>query len=330
MRKSIGWGIVGTGAVARSFAAALAATPDAARIAVASGKLDNARRFSRELGFARAHDDFAALAADRDVDIVYVASATRLHREHCLTALAGGKAVLCEKPFTGSLAQAEEVVAAARAAGLFCMEAMWLRFNTVIGELRTVLREGGIGEVAGATLSLGYAKAPGSLGVPADMRGATRVFGCYGLSLAADLFGPAESCRTIARRDGAGVDTDIAMLIGHRYSTTLIDASVSATRSNRLEIAGRDGIAIIPANLIDPATLEIRRHDRGRLGAMLGDLTLPLRERLPAARRKRHSGFRGEIAEAMRCLRAGLSESPAMPLDQTLAVQRLMAAVNEV
>ena len=324
----LGWGVIGTGAVATQFARALAAVPGARRRAVASGRAERARAFARAQGFAAAHGDIAALLANPAVDIVYIASPTRLHREHALAAIAAGKAVLCEKPFGVSAADAEAIAAAARAAGVFCMEAMWLRFSDTVAALRAAIGRGAIGRAAAAAVSVGYAKPADSLGGPGDARGALPVFGCYALSLAIDLFGPAGEVRALMRRDGAGVETDVRAVIGFGGVTVTIDASVSATRANRLEVVGAQGIATIPANLIDPTLLVVRRTGAGGAGAAIADALLPVRARMPAARRRRGSGMRGEIGEAMRCVNAGLTESPRMPLADTIAVHRLLERIR--
>ena len=76
---------------------------------------------------APAYAGYEALASDPEVDAVYVATPNPSHAAHCELALAHGKAVLCEKPFTTSAKEAQAVIDAARRAQVFCMEAMWMR-----------------------------------------------------------------------------------------------------------------------------------------------------------------------------------------------------------
>jgi predicted dehydrogenase len=171
MSETIGWGVVGTGAVARDFSKALASTPGARLATVTSRDPARAKAFATELGFSAARADVQALCADPSVDVVYVASPTALHKEHSLTAIAAGKAVVCEKPFTTSAGDAAEVVTAAREAGVFCMEGMWLRFNTVVLGLKEQVSSGAFGPVSSAAFSIGHAKDAASLGRPEDARG---------------------------------------------------------------------------------------------------------------------------------------------------------------
>src|SRR3954470_8126978 len=178
MSATIGWGVVGTGTVARDFSRALASTPGARLAAVTSRDPQRAQAFATELGFAAAHDDVQSLSVDPSVDLVYVASPTALHKEHALTAIAAGKGVVCEKPFTTSAGEAAEGVAAARQAHVFWMEGMWLRFNTIVLELKEKVSAGSLGPISSATVTIGHAKAADALGRPEDARGAVRTFGC--------------------------------------------------------------------------------------------------------------------------------------------------------
>ena len=129
MQQSIRWGILATGKIAHSFARDLVQVPGATLAAVGSRSLASARAFAEtfagEHGPAVAHGSYAELAADPDVDVVYIASPHALHLEHARLVLEAGKHVLCEKPLTLNVAEAEEMVALARAADRFLREALW-------------------------------------------------------------------------------------------------------------------------------------------------------------------------------------------------------------
>ena len=100
------WGIIGLGSIARKFAEGLKSVPGAELAAVGSRSQEKADKFGEEFGATRRHGSYEALAADPDVDAVYVASPHPMHKEHALLCLNGGKAVLCEKPFTINAAEA--------------------------------------------------------------------------------------------------------------------------------------------------------------------------------------------------------------------------------
>ena len=145
----IRWGILGPGGIAHTFAAAVNAYTRAQLVAVGSRNKDRAERFATQHGIPTTHVGYEALVEDPQVDAVYVASPHSEHREHALLAIAAGKHVLVEKAFTRNAAEAQEIVDAARAAGVFCMEAMWTRFLPHVVALRSVLARGDIGTVVG-------------------------------------------------------------------------------------------------------------------------------------------------------------------------------------
>ena len=153
-QRAIRWGILGTGHAARHFAEGLRELAGASLVAVASRTPGRAREFAARAGMPRSHDGYEGVARDPEVDVVYVASPNDRHRGDCLLCLDAGKPVLCEKPFALNAAEAEEIATAARERGLFCMEAMWMRFLPLVRELDVLLEA--IGEVRLLEARLGH------------------------------------------------------------------------------------------------------------------------------------------------------------------------------
>ena len=146
MPDKIRWGIIGTGAISTKFATGLSVIPEAELVAVGSRSLESANEFGDKFDVPRRYASYEALAADPEIDVVYIGTPHPFHKENSLLCLEAGKAVLCEKPFTLSAAEAEEVVALARSKKLFLMEAMWTRFIPLVVKVRQMLAEGVIGE----------------------------------------------------------------------------------------------------------------------------------------------------------------------------------------
>ena len=144
--QPIRWGILGTGGIAQKFAEGLAVLDDAELIAVGSRSAATAETFGARYNIPHRHASYAALASDPDVDVIYISTPHPKHKEDSCCAC-GGKAVLCEKPFTINAGEAAEVIAFARAQHLFLMEAMWIRFLPLMVRLRELLSDGTIGEV---------------------------------------------------------------------------------------------------------------------------------------------------------------------------------------
>ncbi len=203
------WGILGTGGIAHAFAADLVHTDTGEIVAVGSRSQEGADRFGEQYGIGRRHGSYEALAADPDVDAIYVATPHPFHHENTLLALGAGKHVLVEKAFTMNAAQALELVAAARARGLFLMEAMWTRFLPHVVEIRRLLAEGALGRVVTVMADHGqwFAFDPSSrLFAPELGGGALLDLGVYPVSFASMVLGTPTRIEAHrgTRADGSG------------------------------------------------------------------------------------------------------------------------------
>ena len=138
------WGILAPGGIANTFVEALHRFTRQRAVAVGSRSLDRAQAFADRHGIERAHTSYEQLVAD-DIDAVYIASPHSHHREHALLAIAAGKHVLVEKAFTRTASEAQDVVDAARAAGVTAVEAMWTRFLPTTDIVRQLLADGALG-----------------------------------------------------------------------------------------------------------------------------------------------------------------------------------------
>ena len=147
IRFPLRWGIISASAIASDWIKSLQDVPGASVVAVAARDEARATAYAEAHGIPRAYGSYDALCNDPEVDIVYIASKTWDHHRDLLTAIAAGKHVLCEKPFTDTAAQAQEVYAAADQAGVFCQEGMWLRFFPAVEHARAVLARGDIGDL---------------------------------------------------------------------------------------------------------------------------------------------------------------------------------------
>jgi len=342
--------MLGTSLIARRFAEDLGAVPMADLVAVASRSLGRARGFASRVGGARAYGSYGELARDPAVDVVYVATPEARHRDDCVMCLEAGKAVLCEKPFTVTADQARQVVAAARARKLFCMEAMWMRFVPVMAELKRVVDAGCIGSVNYLLADFAY---------PTEIQPSHRLFnaalgggalldrGVYPLSLAFWLLGRPVEVMSRSQLGQTGVDEICAILLsfsGDRFA--MLSASLRGHGANEAVIVGSEGRIRVHSPLCRPDKLTIEREPILRLRQepqVRNSLALRAARRAVRAARgwlpcckcdsrivrlpaKRH-GLRYEAMEVMQCLGAGRLESSTMPLDETVA---LMETIDQI
>ncbi len=162
-------------------------------MAVAARDPERARAYAGKHGIPRVHPTYEALLADPTIDAVYNPLPNGLHAEWTLKALAAGKHVLCEKPFTSNADQAREVAAAATAAGLVVMEAFHYRYHPLAERMRSIAHSGVLGEITEVRTALCF-----PLPRFSDIRyrfdlggGAMMDAGCYALH-ALRLLGPGE------------------------------------------------------------------------------------------------------------------------------------------
>ncbi|GAB5374383.1 MAG: Gfo/Idh/MocA family oxidoreductase [Acuticoccus sp.] len=149
---TLGLGLIGTGFMGKAHALAYRAAravfgdlPPVRLAVLCDTPADRAGTMAREFGFAAATADWRALVADPAVDIVAITTPNALHREMALAAIAAGKHVHCEKPLALTLAEAEEMEAAARAAGVRTIVGYNYIHNPAITHARALIAAGRIG-----------------------------------------------------------------------------------------------------------------------------------------------------------------------------------------
>ena len=342
MSERLRWGIAGAGWIARQFAADLALS-DSGRVTRVCARTFESAKAMAGLHGAEIAEDVRALAAADDVDVVYVATPVALHYRHAMTVLAEGTPLLCEKPFARTAEEGRAVVEVARAGNVFCMEAMWTRFLPTIREMRHRVRTGALGPISQFSADLGfpYAETPGtaSITAPDQGGGALHDLGIYGVSMAHDLLGPPIEIQAEAIRSASGSLRDVVMLLRHETQTgtalSTVQASHSTLLPNRLMVAGPAGRIIVDAPFI---TGRSARHlqvsparDRpappSRMARTIGSSVLRniLRHALGREGKSFRHGFAGvglrfQAEEVARCLADGKTESPVMPLEQTVEI----------
>ena len=141
------WGLLAAGAIARAFATGLQQTNSGEVVAVAARNGEDANNFANKFDIPRAHEGYDALIADPSVDAIYLSTPHNHHAEWAIKAANAGKHILCEKPITVNLADADSVINAARGNRITFMEAFMYRTHPQMGTLRDLITSGEIGEV---------------------------------------------------------------------------------------------------------------------------------------------------------------------------------------
>jgi predicted dehydrogenase len=313
----IRWGIAATGGIARQFAGGLGQLPDAAIAAVGSRSIDRAAEFAAQVGASRAHGSYEDLAADDDVDVVYVASPHSRHEADTLLFLEAGRHVLCEKPLALNRAQAERMAAAARERGLFLMEAMWSRFLPAWRLVQETVAEGRIGEPLLVEADLGFRRQIDPAHRLFDRAlggGATLDLGVYPVSFASFLLGSPDAVAAQGHIGETGVDEQVAAVLHHDGGgLAVVKGAIRAWLGSTARVTGSDGWVRLPAMMHHPAHVDISSSDGTR-------------ERIEAP--IEGEGLRFQAVEVHRCVREGLTQSPVMPLDETCAIAGTLDAIR--
>lgn len=308
------WGILATGGIAHAFARDLRLAGRGVT-AVGSRRPDAAAAFAAEFDIPRALD-YAQLAADPDVDIVYIATPHPSHAENALLCLEHGKHVLVEKPFTLTGAEAAEVRDAAAARGLLAMEAMWTRYLPHMARVRELATSGALGEIRLVTadhtqsLSTDPAHRLNDLSLGG---GALLDLAIYPLSFAWDLLGAPTDVVARARLGETGADTEVATIMTHAdgaMSTTM--SSSRAVGPDTAHVVGTDARIDIDRVWYTPTSFRLTSVD----GTVLEEYVSHVE-----GRGMQFQAFAAEAAVAT-------GVPPLLPVDESVAIMATLDAIR--
>jgi predicted dehydrogenase len=350
--KPVRWAFWGCGAMARSFAIDLLATRGSVLASVASRTPERAQRFANDFGGATVRANLAALIEDADVDVVYVSTPPATHLDDSLAVLSAGKGLLCEKPLAMDARQAEQIADAARRSGVFCMEAMWMRFVPVIQAARQLVSEGAIGAPQFMTANFSYQEAGERLRYlcdPAKGAGSLLDRGVYPLHLALAVLGPASVAGASFRKSHGGMDAQASFILQHASGAqSQLVSSFLATGTNDAIISGDAGLIHIRAPFYKAERLMLYPRKAAGAGSQGGKSSTSRKPVNAVVRRiGRHirpfvdslrsrtiskpfpgSGYQFEIGEVASCIREGRTQSNVVPLQESVEVMRLVDGIR--
>ena len=295
----VNWGISSTGNIAAQFADAFSNAEGGQLVAVGSRTQEGADQFAEEHQIPRAHGSNADLAADPDVDIVYVASVQPGHVHDTVLFLEAGKHVLVEKPIALNVAEVDRMTAAAQANDRFLMEAMWMRFNPAHLQAIKRINDGAIGEVRRIHADFSFA-----MPYDPDHRlwnldtggGALLDLGVYPLTFAWWILCEPASITAAGLVAESGVDAETTLLCSwSNGATATLTCGIDVPGTLTARIEGTGGFVEFPA----PA------HATDTVIVQSGTEREEIKESAPS--------LHYQVTEVHRCLAAGELQSPQMP-----------------
>ena len=305
--KALRWGVLSTGVIARNFAVTAKAMGDEVILhAVASRSMEKAAAFADEFGIEKRYDSYEALAADPDVDIVYVATPHSRHYEDMKQLIAAGKNILCEKSFTVNAMQAQEIYELAKKKGIFVMEAFWTKLIPLYREVEAWIASGAIGEIRALTAQYGYTTAREARKFDAQLAGGTLLdIGVYAIGFACMMM-------------GYSFDDVQSQLIMNEQKTDAVDAILLRRGGAVAQLTCAIG------SYGTKGRIDIPEFKNPQSAALYVDGQEPVIINRPFD----VNGFEYEIREAMACVREGKLESSLMTAEQSIAVMRMMDEIR--
>lgn len=316
MTKRINWGIMGCGSIAREFAGALKAVPDAHLIAAVS-KTGKAKQFAEEFNLPYYYNDYEEFVKNEGLDVVYVATTHNFHYENTMLCLNNNKHVLCEKSFAVNTKQASLLIETAKSKKLFLMEAMWTRFSPAVSRLISMIKDGVIGEIKSL-------KGDFCIHVPFNPKhrlydlnlagGALLDLGIYPITMACMVLGkyPIEIAGTL-NIGKTGVDEESHYLLKFdKGETALLSSACTYSAPVNFIIHGTNGQITVP-NFYFPSKLILILNGKSE-----ETINVPYDS----------TGKNYEVAEVMDCLHNNKTESDKQTFYDTLKVMEIMDSIR--
>lgn len=321
MAKIIRWGILGSGHIAKKFATDLTLVKDARLVAIGSRSKDKATAFAEVFPVDHIHDSYEALAANPEVDVIYIATPHNLHYENTLLCLQHGKAVLCEKPFALNSRQTKAMIDLSREKKVFLMEALWSKFLPQYIKVQELLQAGKLGTIKGVLASFGFRPLqPVSprLFDPLLGGGSLMDIGIYNVFMAMSILGKPDTIEASMTPAPTGVDEQCAVLFKYQDGAMAqLFSTFTTDLATEVDICGTAGRIRLTTRFFDTAA-RIEWYP-GRLET---------REVIEVIKEE-GAGYQYEARHVTECLQQGLTESPVMRFEDTLALMETLDAIRK-
>ena len=245
--EPIRWGLLGTSRINAKLLAGARLTDNAKVVAVGSRSAATGEAYARANGIEKAHASYEALLADSDVDAIYIPLPNAMHHPWTLTALAAGKHVLCEKPYTRHPEEVDVAWDAAEAAGLVVMEAFMWRHTPQVARLLELLPS--LGELIAVRSTFNFPlKDDGDIRLSPKLKGGSLMdVGTYCVNGARLIAGEEPEMvfgEQVTTADG--IDRRFAALMRFPSGLTATFHSGFDAFSESLEVIGRNGSILLP------------------------------------------------------------------------------------
>ncbi len=305
-------GIIGTGWIADQMAKTVNVMKDVELYAVASRNIETAIKFQKLHGVTKAYGSYAELVKDDNVQLVYVATPHSHHYDNVMLCFDYRKPVLCEKAFTATAWQTEEIVERAHKENIFVTEAIWTRYMPLSKTICETVTSGIIGSPKLLTANLCYPNIEKPrMYLPELAGGALLDIGVYTLNFAAMVFGTdiertVSSCMMTNTR----VDSQNNITLHYSGERMAVLTSSNFVKSDRQGIISGEKGHIIVENINNPQSMTIVDNDY----QVIKNVRCP----------KQITGYEYQVYASIEAIRSGKIECSDMPHEETIRIMRQM------
>jgi len=310
-------GILGAGNIAGTMARTLQKTPGVTCYAVAARDIKRAEKFAEEYHFEKAYGSYEEMVADEKVELIYIATPHSYHYEHAKLCIENKKPVLCEKPFTVNVKQAEELFQLARENEVFITEAFWSRFLPIYQKLNDLLKEGIIGTVSQININFGFPISRNErMEKPELAGGALLDLGVYPLHVAAMVLGDkVENIISNAVLTEKGVDAkNTIVMTFQNKAVAILTSNMEAVMDNHMVIAGEKGTILVD-NLNNPNFIQVKDAQEKEIAFFEKEIQV--------------TGYEYEVIKSVAAIKDGKYECEEISHKETLRILKIMDACRK-
>jgi len=318
-KKTYNWGILAPGRIAGKFATELQQLDNACVFAVGSSNIERAKEFAGAFGATRYYGNYYDLAADPDVDIIYISSPHSHHAEHALICLNHKKPVLCEKAFAINGTEVRSMLEAAQKNNVFLMEAMMVPHQPSYQKAKQIIDSGELGKIKYIQAWYGFNKSPYDYSLrlfnPVLGGGAILDIGIYPIFDTLYFLGEPINITAQAELAETGIDQSISIRFDYQNG---LSASIFASFVT--------GSGLGTDIFCEYGTIHLRRSSS--LDQWL-EVEKPLSGITRYEFEENVCGLKLEALEAMKCLSENKLQSEIMPLFMSQALMKTMDTIRQ-
>lgn len=259
--NKVRFGLIGCGMIANFHAAAIAAIDEAELVGVYDGYRPGAERFA-ESHPVRIFDTMEDLLACDEIDAICICTPSGLHTQQAVAAMRAGKHIVCEKPMSLSLEDADLLISTAEETGVKTCIISQFRFSDAVQEIRRAIEAGAFGRIVSGSLQMKYYRSReyyasgGWRGTwKMDGGGCLMNQGIHGIDVFRYLMGPLKQLTAITKTQFHDIEVEDSAVAVAEFANGAVGTIEGSTTCypgypRRIEICGTEGSVILEEDSI--------------------------------------------------------------------------------